>query len=55
MNQNIRGQQDMGTGSVPALLAKLAVPAVVASAVTGDMFFRRFNGILDEAEIPQIL
>lgn len=34
MNKNIRGQQDMGTGSVPALLAKLAVPAVVAQLIS---------------------
>lgn len=34
MNKNTRGKQDMGTGSVPALLAKLAVPAVVAQLIS---------------------
>ena len=30
---NVKKQQDMGTGSIPKLLAQLAIPAVVAQII----------------------
>ena len=66
---NAKKQQDMGTGSIPKLLAQLAIPAVVAQvinllfflpAAAAGLWFHREKGLLDagvrrQAALPGVI